>query len=713
MVRLASVDEEPLVIRGIPEAKIRMIVEGVAPKLDVFVNGSTDVNLGRAQQCASVARPEASDAPSEVRLLSVEEVLALKGQLPKDVEAPDVVFSLFVQLEQDLDPEVRTQALETIESLARRARWKMDAASVEVPGDKIRDLHATPGVSYVEPGQTLRAPEPIVADATTPPHSDLRRVATHARRHRYGQDVLVGIIDVGGFDFAHEDFLEPGGGGTRWVAIWDQGGTVRPAPCDRRPGDRFKALGYGSEILKKNMDAAIAGAAARRMAATRLEPQSVMSVGSHGTHVASIAAGRRGVARRAHLAGVLIALQPEDTSAERSFYDSTRIADAVDYLLALAAELGGTDGPLPVSINISLGTNGHAHDTSSAMARWIDSALTSPGRCVSVAAGNAGQVEPRSPTDMGFLAGRIHAGGTFAATNLRHELGWIVAGGEIADISENEMEIWYSPSDRIDVEIRPPGGQWIGPISPGLKARSAVLDNGTVLSVHSETYHPANGANRISILLSPFFAPQTDGVRSIGPIAPGEWRVRLTGRVVRDGRYDAWIERDDPRAVAGPRGRLWHYPSYFAPGSYTTDRMINSLACAERLLSVANVDVARNAPHVTSSRGPTRDGRFKPDIGADGTDIVAARGFDRTRPWISMTGTSMASPYISGVAALMLAIAPRLTSAQILGIIRMTSSPLAGHDFAWRNDLGFGLIDAAACVEQAAEYEAARKTSHL
>ena len=69
---------------------------------------------------------------------------------------------------------------------------------------------------------------------------------------------------------------------------------------------------------------------------------------------------------------------------------------------------------------------------------------------------------------------------------------------------------------------------------------------------------------------------------------------------------------------------------------------------------MANVDVGRNAAHVTSSRGPTRDGRFKPDIGADGTDVVAAGGFDRARPWIEMTGTSMASPYVCGVAALML-----------------------------------------------------------
>ena len=41
-------------------------------------------------------------------------------------------------------------------------------------------------------------------------------------------DVLVGIIDVDGFDFAHPDFLA--GGETRFVAIWDQGARHGPAP---------------------------------------------------------------------------------------------------------------------------------------------------------------------------------------------------------------------------------------------------------------------------------------------------------------------------------------------------------------------------------------------------------------------------------------------------------------------------------------------------
>jgi subtilisin family serine protease len=695
--------------------RIGTVAQRMAPILDVILNGSTQVNVCRAAQSGSVATPPPPGHPRKrstqrgprslrgrapitgVRLLTRDEVMALRRRLPDDPDPPDVEVSLFVELHEDLDEKARREAQQAVGRATRRARWKLDTATVEVRGANIDELLAVPSVSYIEPGQTLRAPEPEIGDhGRGAPSPALRRVAAQSQRHHYGRDVLVGIIDVGGFDFAHQDFLDAGG--TRWLAIWDQGGTVRKSPADNRKDDaRFAGLDYGAEILKANMDAAIAAAPQRNMAATSLEPQSTMVPGSHGTHVASIAAGNRGVARNAKLAGVLVALRPEDMVASSSFYDSTRIAHAVDYLLALAAKL-----ELPVSINISLGTNGHAHDTSSAMARWIDNALATPGRCVAVAAGNAGQVEPASATDRRLLMGRVHAGGRFAATGLRHDLTWVVVGNQVADISENEMEIWYSPQDRISVELRPPGGAWIGPIAPGDRIRNQVLDNGTVLSVLSETYYPANGANRIAIVLSPFFGPIEDGIQQIGPIAAGEWQVRLTGTVVRDGRYDAWIERDDPRPVGG---RSWRYPSFFAPGSYTDDRMISSLACAERILAVANVDVARNMPNITSSRGPTRDGRFKPDVGADGTDVVAARALDRTKPWLAMSGTSMASPYVAGVAALMLGIAPRLTAAQIQGIMRSTSRPLAGHDFTWRKDTGFGVIDPVACVEEAVVYE--------
>lgn len=65
----------------------------------------------------------------------------------------------------------------------------------------------------------------------------------------------------------------------------------------------------------------------------------------------------------------------------------------------------------------------------------------------------------------------------------------------------------------------------------------------------------------------------------------------------------------------------------------------------------------RSKPHVYgpsyfSSRGPTGDGRMKPDLVAPGEKIIAPVGFD---DWAEKDGSSMAAPHVSGAAAILMA----------------------------------------------------------
>ena len=652
----------------------------IHPKLRMCVKARDEVNFRRSEQCAAMTMatplsrsrrrrtPDPETQRYEQRLSGVVPGKLLKT--PNVTQASEQIeVNTFVTYFGD-HGEGGARQMAT-----RKARLS-----------ELRELTDSDDVAFVELGEPLKHPDALVsANAVTPPSLSERNIPG---RDRGGRDVLIGIIDVGGFDFSHPDFTHKEGGETktRWVRIWDQrDGGLRPNP---------EGFDYGSEITNEHMEAALNSDVS--LPAWALEPQSQMTVESHGTHVASIAAGNRGVCRNARIAGVLIDL-PEEISMDRrrSFYDSTRVAEAVTYLCNLAEELG-----CAVSINISLGTNGGAHDASNAASRWIDHELATPGRAVCVAAGNAGQEAPVGPGDIGFTMGRIHTSGQVAARGLTQDIDWIVIGNGVADISENEMELWYSGADRFAISITPPGMPEIGPIQPGEYVQNHKLPDGSFVSVYNELYHPANGANYIAIYLSPFLT----ATNPIVGVRPGKWRVRLHGVEVRDGRYHGWIERDDPRK----RGAIgeqayWNFPSFFGQASNVDTNSVSSLACGHRIVSVANLDAANEKINESSSQGPTRDERLKPDVAAPGTEVVAANGFygDEDDPWVAMTGTSMASPYVAGVIGLMLEAQPQLTSAQVTGIIQRTSQPLSGSTFDWSNDAGYGVINARACVDEA------------
>lgn len=665
------------------------------PKLRMVADGDTAVNVVRSERCAALAVDNPSALRKVRRLRGADDVPVPRTGLRKAPKAPplkkisrDILTNVFVYLR---DAEV--EAPQTGWPQSRRGR----ILQVQLPLSELPALGAQPGVAFVEMAETLKAPSPVLEDpAAAAPAASERRFSTAAGKHRYGADVLIGIIDVQGFDFAHPDFLASDGK-TRFVAIWDQGGDARPSPFARDPRSdadkpEMEAFAYGAEFQQRDLNAAIEAAPSVGLPAVDLERQSQSAEGSHGTHVASIAAGKLGVCRKALIAGVLISLPDEDQDRRLSFYDSSRMADAVDYLLELGRKLSR-----PVSINVSLGTNGHAHDGSSAVSRWIDSALASSGRAVTVAAGNAGQERAETADDYGWVMGRIHSSARIPAAGLVRDLEWVVVGNSVMDLSENEMEIWFSAQDRIAVSVKPPDLDWIGPVEPGEFFQNHMLADSTMLSVYNEIYHPANGLNYVGLYLSPFF-----GESDVIGVRAGTWLVRMHAREIRDGRFHAWIERDDPHKLGRVGQReAWAFPSFFTEHSLVDDSTVSSLGCTNRVVTVANLDQAQDRISITSSQGPTRDGRPKPDVAAPGTGIVAAKGFSQSgESWVAMSGTSMASPFVAGVVGLMLAIEPRLTAAQIEAILRRTARPLPGASFEWANDAGFGVIDPAACLEE-------------
>jgi len=674
-------------------------LERLEPRLRSICNGDAEVNALRSELSAAVQTDptvaehyQARDQLQQAR--SGAEVAADLPAPPSGQPSTDAVkVSCFVRLASaDVVPA----------GVPGRPVQRGDLMTAELTPREIEDLAnrgAETSIAYIETGEPLALPNPAVAprrrpDPPPPRVPDLIEgaPAAEAPPPREGPPgVLIGIIDVGGFDFTHPDFRFADGS-TRFVSIWDQG-----APPDSVVGAPPPPFGYGAELMAADMNQAIEWSRTHAIGATDLLRQSVQVPGAHATHVASIAAGNSGVCPDAAIAGVLIALADEERERHATLYDSTRLAHAVEYLFALGDRLYGR--PVPTVINISLGTNGHAHDGTSAICRWIDAALMTAGRCVCVAAGNAGQEAPQFSGDLGHLTGRIHASGQVAARGLEADLEWQVVGNGITDVSENELEIWYEAGDDFEVRLRSPSGVWIGPVPSATYVENRRLPSETFVSIYNERYHPANGANRISIFLSPRLKQPVVGIEA------GTWLVRLQGVEVRDGRFDAWIERDDPR----PLGRIgevsaWRFPSYFTRRSNVDRSSVSSLACGHRVISVGNCDDPGDRMHPSSGQGPTRDGRYKPEIAAPGTAIVAARGFSSPdRRWAALTGTSMASPFVAGVAARMLLREPRLTATQILGMMRRTAQPLPGFDYRWQDAAGFGRIRPRACLDEVAK----------
>lgn len=124
------------------------------------------------------------------------------------------------------------------------------------------------------------------------------------------------------------------------------------------------------------------------------------------------------------------------------------------------------------------------------------------------------------------------------------------------------------------------------------------------------------------------------------------------------------------------------------PNTYT----VGSPAAASKVITVGAVDSTDTIASF-SSRGPTADGRLKPEVVAPGVDIIAPRaaGTSMGTPidtyYTKASGTSMATPHVAGVAALLLQAHPDWTNSKIKTALIETAEIVAPAEIA---DIAYG-----------------------
>lgn len=111
-------------------------------------------------------------------------------------------------------------------------------------------------------------------------------------------------------------------------------------------------------------------------------------------------------------------------------------------------------------------------------------------------------------------------------------------------------------------------------------------------------------------------------------------------------------------------------------------------ADAEGVISVGAVD-ASGSRWVSSSIGPTFDGRIKPDVMAMGKDVYTVDPFTADG-YIRVNGTSFSAPLVAGVAALLLEAYPDWTPEKVQSVLRRTAAQAAAPDTL----NGYGIVHA-------------------
>ncbi|MEV6193262.1 S8 family serine peptidase [Streptomyces sp. NPDC051920] len=134
-----------------------------------------------------------------------------------------------------------------------------------------------------------------------------------------------------------------------------------------------------------------------------------------------------------------------------------------------------------------------------------------------------------------------------------------------------------------------------------------------------------------------------------------------------------------------------------AAGNTGAPSSIGSPGAADSALTVGAVDSSDEAAYFTSAGPRHGDNALKPDLSAPGVDILAARSqlVGGSGYYTSMSGTSMATPHVAGVAALLAQEHPDWTGARLKDALMSTSKELDASAY----QLGAGRVSVPDAVD--------------
>ncbi len=184
-------------------------------------------------------------------------------------------------------------------------------------------------------------------------------------------------------------------------------------------------------------------------------------------------------------------------------------------------------------------------------------------------------------------------------------------------------------------------------------------------------------------------------------VAAAEWAESLGVDVISVSLgYFGWYTADDLDGdtpiitAAADRAAMLGVAVFVAAGNSGTSgyRTLTAPGDGDSVITVGACD-SRLTLASFSSRGPTADGRLKPDVIAHGVGTICANGMSDST-FGGSSGTSMATPMAAGIGTLILSAKRSLSPMQLLHCLRMTADQAITPDSA----RGWGAVDAAAAI---------------